>query len=161
MPQPNCAKRLECVELAPAFRPPRALRQRQQAGRTPCASRGSSSTRTFAACEHIGVLGYPFDSTGPYRLWLSWFISPVDGMTGFASNCGHEKVSARDWKRLSSSSRSIPPTIDAGSHTTTPQVGVRSLIVRYSSIVYPSRVGIVRPRASRFCWLESIFSDTA
>jgi PAS domain-containing protein len=31
-PQPNCAKRLECVELAPAFEPPRALRQRQQAG---------------------------------------------------------------------------------------------------------------------------------
>jgi hypothetical protein len=22
MPQPNCAKRLECAELAPAFRPP-------------------------------------------------------------------------------------------------------------------------------------------
>src|ERR1035437_5327638 len=30
-PQPDCAKRLECVELAPAFEPPPALRQRQQA----------------------------------------------------------------------------------------------------------------------------------
>src|ERR1035441_9997878 len=35
------AKRLECVELAPAFRPPYALPQRQQAGRTPNASRSS------------------------------------------------------------------------------------------------------------------------
>ena len=33
------AKRLECVELAPAFPPPPSLRQRQQAGRTPNASR--------------------------------------------------------------------------------------------------------------------------
>jgi hypothetical protein len=33
-PQPNCAKRLECAELAPAFEPPHALRQRQQAGRS-------------------------------------------------------------------------------------------------------------------------------
>src|ERR1017187_3802549 len=48
-PQPNCAKRLECVELAPAFGLPHALRQRQQAGRTPNASRSRSSTGTFAA----------------------------------------------------------------------------------------------------------------
>jgi len=38
-PQPNCAKRLECVELAPAFHLPHALRKRQQVGRTPYASR--------------------------------------------------------------------------------------------------------------------------
>jgi len=56
MPQPNCAKRLECVELAPAFDPPHALRQRQQAGRTPNASRGSSSTLSFAACEQLRLL---------------------------------------------------------------------------------------------------------
>ena len=55
MPPPNCAKRLECGELAPAFEPPHALRQRQQAGRSANASRGSSSTRTFAAREHIGA----------------------------------------------------------------------------------------------------------
>jgi len=36
----NChAKRLECVELAPAFEPHLAVRQRQQAGRTPNTSR--------------------------------------------------------------------------------------------------------------------------
>src|ERR1017187_2263685 len=46
---------MECVELAPASKPPHALRQRQQAGRTPYASRSSSSTRTFPACEHIGL----------------------------------------------------------------------------------------------------------
>ncbi len=38
----NChAKRLECVELAPSFGPPHTLPQRQQAGRTPNASRNS------------------------------------------------------------------------------------------------------------------------
>jgi hypothetical protein len=37
------------VELAPAFGPPHAIQQRQQAGRTPNASRGSSSYN-----HHIG-----------------------------------------------------------------------------------------------------------
>jgi PAS domain-containing protein len=55
-PQPNGAKRLECVELAPAFEPPRALRQRQEAGRTPNASRGSSSAETLAAGEQPRLL---------------------------------------------------------------------------------------------------------
>jgi hypothetical protein len=31
LPKPHCAKRLECVELAPAFEPPHTSRQRQQA----------------------------------------------------------------------------------------------------------------------------------
>src|ERR1035438_5486592 len=48
-PQPNCAKRLECAELAPAFEPPETLRKRPQAGRTPDASQGSSSARIFIA----------------------------------------------------------------------------------------------------------------
>ena len=42
-PQTNDAKRLECAELAPAFDPPPATPQRQQAGRTPNASRGGPS----------------------------------------------------------------------------------------------------------------------
>jgi|ERR1035437_5492021 hypothetical protein len=67
-PQPNCTKRLECVELAPAFGPPHALRQRQQAGRTPNAPRGSSSTRTFAACEDIGVKQCKDAKTQGFRL---------------------------------------------------------------------------------------------
>jgi len=33
-PPPNCAKRLECVELAPALRPARVQRKRQQVGRS-------------------------------------------------------------------------------------------------------------------------------
>jgi len=37
------AKRLECVELAPAFATPPASRQRQQAGRTPYASRNPTA----------------------------------------------------------------------------------------------------------------------
>jgi len=52
-PQPNCAKRLECVELAPAFRSPPAIRQRQQAGRTPYASRGSLSKKILAANHQL------------------------------------------------------------------------------------------------------------
>jgi hypothetical protein len=43
------AKRLECAELAPAFEPSHTLAKRQQAGRTPNASRGSSATKTLAA----------------------------------------------------------------------------------------------------------------
>jgi hypothetical protein len=40
----NCrAKRLECVELAPAFEPSPASRQRQEAGRTPNASRNPNA----------------------------------------------------------------------------------------------------------------------
>jgi hypothetical protein len=71
-PQPNCAKRLECVELAPAFKPPHALRQRQQAGRTPNASRGSSSTRTSRRClapaTSVGTLFSDGLSTAGVRL---------------------------------------------------------------------------------------------
>ena len=63
-PQPNRAKRMECVELppsavllrrtgAPAFRWPNPTRQRQQAGRTPYASR-----QILAACEQVGLLQY-------------------------------------------------------------------------------------------------------
>src|ERR1035441_4151679 len=55
MPRPSCAKRLECVELAPAFEPPHALQKRQQAGRTPSASRCSSSAKALAACERMEV----------------------------------------------------------------------------------------------------------
>ena len=38
------AKRLECAELAPAFELPSVRTQRQQAGRTPNASRGQESS---------------------------------------------------------------------------------------------------------------------
>ena len=40
---PNCAKRLECVELAPAFHMATTIQEREQAPRTPNASRGSTS----------------------------------------------------------------------------------------------------------------------
>src|SRR6266567_8181193 len=51
-PQPNLAKRLECVELAPAFRSPDSSQIRQQAERTtPYASR-----QIRAACKHVGLL---------------------------------------------------------------------------------------------------------
>src|SRR2546427_516947 len=52
-PQPNLAKRVECVELAPAFGPSRTIRKRQQAGRTPCASRGSLPQEMFEGCGHV------------------------------------------------------------------------------------------------------------
>ena len=39
------------MELAPAFEPPHALPQRQQAGRSPNASRGSSSTKNRPAAQ--------------------------------------------------------------------------------------------------------------
>jgi hypothetical protein len=52
-PQPSCAKRLECAELAPAFRPPPTMRQRQQAGRTPYASRGTPSIEALAAGDQL------------------------------------------------------------------------------------------------------------
>src|ERR1039458_10051553 len=72
-PQPNCAKRLECAELAPAFEPSEALRKRQQAGRTPNASRGSSSARPFAACEQVRPLQYGDGRNWP--LLILWLVS--------------------------------------------------------------------------------------
>ena len=50
-PQPNRAKRLECVVLGPALHSPHPSRQRQQAGRTPNASR-----QILAACEEVELL---------------------------------------------------------------------------------------------------------
>src|ERR1035437_238297 len=55
MPQPNHAKRSECVQLAGAVVWPGALGEREQAPRSPNASRGRSPIRTFAACELTGV----------------------------------------------------------------------------------------------------------
>src|ERR1035438_6354618 len=76
--QPDCAKRLECVELAPAFEPSHALRQRQQAGRAPNASRGSSSTRTFAACEHIGVFAVQKERAFSLRFSANLCVSALN-----------------------------------------------------------------------------------
>src|ERR1035437_1081688 len=53
--QPNCAKCLECVQLAGAVVRRGPVRQREQAPRTPNASRGSSSSKTLGACEQVGV----------------------------------------------------------------------------------------------------------
>jgi hypothetical protein len=50
------------------FRTITASRQRQQAGRTPNASRGSLSTRTFAACEPIGARQRKDAKTQGFRL---------------------------------------------------------------------------------------------
>src|SRR5437868_2318520 len=52
-PQPNLAKRMEGMELAPAVNAPKSVRQRQQAGRTPCASRGSLPQKIAASAEEI------------------------------------------------------------------------------------------------------------
>ena len=48
-PQPNGAERLECAELAPALEPPPPSPQRQQAGRTPNASRGPAPLPSTAS----------------------------------------------------------------------------------------------------------------
>ena len=59
----NCrAKRLECGELAPAFELPDALRQRQQAGRTPNASR--SPVAAWLLCVSLRV-------SAPLRLFFA------------------------------------------------------------------------------------------
>jgi hypothetical protein len=75
--QPNCAKRLECGELAPAFELPRALRQRQQAGRTPNASRGSSSAEALAAGEQPRLLqrGEPSGPGAPLFVRIEAVVS--------------------------------------------------------------------------------------
>src|SRR6266699_1972378 len=57
MPQPNCAKRLECVELAPALNDPR----RSTAGASSTHSRRFATTggpKILAACEQFRLLHF-------------------------------------------------------------------------------------------------------
>ena len=52
-PQPNCAKRLESVQLAGAIARPVTAQKREQAPRTPYASRHSMPGHLLAACGHL------------------------------------------------------------------------------------------------------------
>ena len=79
-PQPNFAKRLECVQLAGAVVRRETVRKREQAPRTPNASRGSSSKRTLAACEQFGLLtgsDLPPPSSQPYSTVIAPLILSV------------------------------------------------------------------------------------
>src|SRR5436190_18057052 len=70
--RPNVAKRMECVQLAAAFASPdcsenlRTVRKRQQAARTPYASRHSDALNTYSEFATGGV-----DTAN--RLALCWF----------------------------------------------------------------------------------------
>ena len=66
--QLNRAKRLECAELAPAFRSANPARQRQQAGRTPNASR-----QILAICEEVEQLQciVQLEFCAAYKRWRS------------------------------------------------------------------------------------------
>src|ERR1017187_8272118 len=73
------AKRLECVELAPAFRPPYALRQRQQAGLTPNASRSSVASLLLCAVALMPLSTQAQD-------WPQWGGTSARNMFCLATN---------------------------------------------------------------------------
>src|SRR5260370_10291760 len=72
--QPNRAKRMECVELAPAFEPPTPVRKRQQAGRTPYASRGGKRCKIQAARELGGLLRHKCLGLGASLVLGAWSL---------------------------------------------------------------------------------------
>src|ERR1035437_9505358 len=73
------ARRLECAELAPAFGPRHTLRQRQQAGRTPNASRSTVASLLLCAFALVPHSARAQD-------WPQWGGTPARNMYSPATN---------------------------------------------------------------------------
>src|ERR1039458_4393049 len=75
----NHAKRLECGQFAPAFGPSHPLRQRQQAGRSPNASRSLLAPLLLCAFALMAVCAHAQD-------WPQWGGTPARNMYCPATN---------------------------------------------------------------------------